>query len=445
MKRSLFLKTLLGISILPKIAAASEKNLKANEDIFAFGAKGDGRTNDTDAFREWFKHHESLHLPAGKKFVIGDLELIGKSLIGPGTILIKSGSKSALTLKGNSSRVLSVDFKGEGTGRRPEAHIILGPGIEHALIDGCTFSGGLFNAIGCGVNTEKDKSLNAAEIRKKVTISSNQFNGRYSHHLYLHQIDNLIITDNYFENSSHDSIRLRQMVKTITISQNQFKLIGQSKDQDSKDAIDCFWSGHQLIISDNHFEDIAVHGIDLKGHSPDLDYGSSKVNITGNQFRRIGFSGLLISSGDKIAGEWKAIKNINVADNQFEGCGHLSDNHNDAALFMRHNQEMIIIHGNQFYENFNKGIMVGNFAPGAPVSKNIVIQSNLFSNNGRSKNVERYGIHVLGGKSIIIGGNIISNEQNLSTNQHNKGIVVEKYNNYPVTEVLNQGNIEKIT
>jgi hypothetical protein len=444
MRRSLFLKALLGLSIFPKAIAASDKKFNEHEDIFKLGAKGDGRTNDTEAFREWFKRHESLRLPEGKNFVLGDLELDGKSLIGPGSVTMKSGSKSAVTLKGNSSRILNVDFKGNGTGRRPEAHVLLGPGIDHAIIDGCSFSGGLFNAIGCGVNSEKDKSLDASELRNKITISNNQFKGRYSHHLYLHQIDNLIITDNYFENSSHDSIRLRQMVKTITISQNQFRRIGLSKDGDSRDAIDCFWSGHQLIVSDNHFEDVTVHGIDLKGHSPDLEYGSSKVNITGNQFRRIGFSGILVSSGDKIAGEWKAIRNINVASNQFEGCGYLSNNPNDAALFLRHNQEMIIIHGNQFYDNFNKGVMIGNFAVGAPVSKNIIIQSNLFSSNGRPKNAESYGIHVLGGKSIIITGNIISNDSIQSNHQHHKGVVVEKYNNYLATEIINQGNIENL-
>jgi hypothetical protein len=439
------LKSLLGISFLPRAVAASDKQFKQSENVFSFGAKGDGKSDDTRAFKEWFARHDSLNLPQGKCFILGELELEGKSLIGPGVIKIKTGAKSALTLKGISSRIININFIGQGTGRRPEAEVLLAPGLTHAIIEGCTFSGELFNAIGCGVNSEKDKSLNLDDIRANIAVINNQFKGRYSHHLYLHQANNLIITNNFFENSSHDSIRLRQLVKSTTISQNHFKNIGISKDTDSKDAVDCFWSGHQLIISDNHFENIAVNGIDLKGHSPDLDYGSSRVTISGNHFRQVGFSGILISSGEKSAGEWKAIRNVSVVNNHFESCGHASSNANDAALFMRHNQEMVIVNSNQFYGNFNKGIMVGNFAAGAPVSKNILIQNNLFSNNGQSKNLERYGIHVLGGSGVIIQGNIITNEGNHSSFRHNKGIVVEKYNLYPATEIINKDNLVKIT
>ncbi len=439
------MKSILGLTLLPKTLSAADKHFKNSEDLFLLGAKGDGKTDDTQAFRDWFSRNESLRLPKGKCFVLGELELEGKSLLGPGQIKMKSGAQSTLTLKGNSSRVLNIDFISQGTGRRPEAEILLAPGLRHAIIEGCTFSGELFNAIGCGVNSEKDKALNLNETRTNIAILNNQFKGRYSHHLYFHQIDDLKINNNFFENSGHDSIRLRQLVKSTTISQNHFRNIGTSNGTDSRDAVDCFWSGHQLIISDNHFESVAVHGIDLKGHSPDLDYGSAKVSISGNQFRHIGFSGILISSGEKIAGEWKAIRNVSVVNNHFEGCGHASTNTNDAAVFMRHNQEMVIVNSNQFYGNFNKGIMVGNFAPGAPVSKNILIQNNLLSNNGRTKNSERYGIHILGGVGIIIQGNIITNAGNSLTLLHDKGIVVEKYNKYPSAEIINKDNLISIT
>jgi hypothetical protein len=442
MKRETFLKAMLCFPLISK-ALAIETDTRGREDIFAYGAKGNGKSDDTEAFRKYLKSHDSIRLPSGHTFVLGGLELDGKSISGPGSISIRSGSLNALVLKGQGSRVSEITFVGAGTGKRPETHILLEEKTEYALISGCSFEGKLFNAIGCGVNSEIDAPIKDKALRKKIIVSHCRFKGQYSHHLYLHLIENLIVQGNFFEDSGHDSIRLRQLVKTINITDNHFKNIGLAKDMDSRDAIDCFWSGYQLIVSNNHFEDITVHGIDLKGHSPDLDYGTSKVNVIGNQFRNIGFNGMLISSGAKTLSGWKAIKNITIAQNHFEGCGHASTNPNDAAIFMRHNQEMIIIEGNQFYRNFNKALLVGNFEVGAPISRDIIISNNLISNNGRSMVKESYGIHILGGKNIIISSNILSNDVTAKNPYQTKGIVVEKYKQYGADEILNAGNIEK--
>lgn len=429
MKRTSFLKAIL---LTPFVAStfASEKNPAASvklPTLLDFGAKGDGIHDDSSAFREYLSHHNSLTLTEGKTFRIGSIILNGKTIRGPGKIKIKTGENSAFILEGNNNRIENVEFISEGRGQRPESEILLGEKLDFAVITGCMFNGNLFNAIGSNMNDVLDAPYAKAPWRSKIIISECKFSGSYLHHLYLHKIENLIIEKNFFENSKQDCIRLRQWVKTINIVNNIFTKIGTSKTTDSKDAIDCYWSGHELNILGNQFSDIATHCLDVKGYSPDQDYGTSKVIISNNQIRRAGFSGILLSSGAKTKQGWKAIEYVTISQNHLEGCGHLSKNPNDAAIFMRHNQEMISVTGNQIYQNHQKGIMLGNFEPDAPNSKNILINGNILNKNAS------HGIHISGGKNVQVSNNILDN--------HSKGIVAEPYRTFKLENYQAQNNI----
>jgi hypothetical protein len=428
MKRKSFLKALLLTPFLAS-AFANEKNSHLNDkksSLMDYGAKGDGIQDDTTAFNKYLALHNSLTLPDGKIFKIGSVVLNGKTIRGPGKIKIKVGENSAFTLLGNGNRIENVEFISEGKGQRPESEILLGEKLDFAVISGCKFSGNLFNAIGSNMNDSMDAPYVKAPWRSKIIISECQFSGSYLHHLYLHRIENLIIEKNFFEKSKQDSIRLRQWVKTINIVNNIFSTIGTSKTTDSKDAIDCFWSGNELNIQGNQFSDIATHCLDVKGFSPDQDYGTSKVIISNNQIRRAGFSGILISSGSKTKSGWKAIQFVTISLNHLEGCGHLTKNPNDAAIFMRHNQEMVSLTGNQIYKNHQKGIMLGNFEPDAPNSKNILINGNILTKNGS------YGIHISGGENVQISNNILDG--------HSKSIVAEAYKKFKLVNYKSTSN-----
>jgi parallel beta-helix repeat protein len=182
-----------------------------------------------------------------------------------------------------------------------------------------------------------------------------------------------------------------------------------------------------LNIQGNQFEDIATHGLDIKGHSPDFDYGTSKVIISGNQIRRVGFSGILISSGAKTSTGWKPIQYVTISSNLISNCGHKTQNENDAAIFLRHNQENIIIDGNQIFKNKHKGVMVGNFEKDATNSKNILIKGNIITENGS------IGIHVAGGKNILVTGNILE--------KNSKSIFAESYRNFKLENYKAENNI----
>lgn len=442
MNRKKFLQLLaLGTAFPLSTRAATPVTAATGKTILEYGAKGDGKSDDTEAFERAFRNQNEIILPSDKVFILDGLILEGKAIKGPGKISKKPGASSCLILKGDGNTVTDVTFVSKGAGKRPETEILLHSGASTSLIKNCKFEGYGFTCISSGVNTDKDKILKSEISRKGIMISQNHFSGQYVHHLYLHVAEVVSISENFFEKSQFDSIRLRQLVKTCTISGNFFSEIGLSKVPDSRDAVDCFWSGNELVISNNHFNGAAVHALDIKGHSPDLSYGTSRVQITGNQIRNSGHSGILISAGAKTEKGWKSIKHIQIMNNIIEQCGFDTNNPNDAAILMRHGQKNVQIHSNQIFQNKNKGIMVGNFQPGADISRNISIQGNLILNNGRKDQKESYGIHVSGGENVLIAQNIIENRKEEENPFQTSGIVIENYRNYKLKNIKSLNNI----
>lgn len=429
MKRIDFLKGIFFTSLVGTSLSASAREASSEKkSIFDFGAKGDGVSDDSEAFRKYFQQHQSITLPGDKTFRLGNIVLHNKQIRGPGKIKIASGARSVFILEGQNNEIADINFVSEGSGKRPECEIMLGKELEFASVTGCSFQGKLFSTLGSELNDVKDEAYSKLPWRAKLVIQNCNFQGKYAHHLYFHRLREVIIANNFFQGSVLDSIRLRQWVSVVNISNNHFKDIGAADKTDSKDAIDCYWSGHNLTIVGNQFENISTHGLDIKGHSPDADYGTSKVIIANNQIRKAGFSGILISSGSKTQKGWKAIRNLTVSQNIIEDCGKSSQNPNDAAIFMRHNQEQILIDGNQIIRNKHKGIMLGNFEKDAPNSRNILIKGNMITENGS------YGIHISGGENVLVSSNILDKNE--------KGIVAEPYRNFKLVNYLKTDNIE---
>lgn len=429
MNRIDFLKGIFITSLVTtSLRGSAEESPTREKTIFDFGAKGDGKTDDSEAIRKYLKINSSLTLPSEFIFRIGNIVLNNKHIRGPGKIRITSGARACFILEGKNNTITDLEFESEGSGKRPECEIMLGKELEYASITGCSFNGKLFSTLGSELNDVKDGSYANLPWRTKLIVQGCNFQGRYAHHLYFHRLKEVIVTDNFFQGSALDSIRLRQWVSIVNITNNHFKDIGAADKTDSKDAIDCYWSGHNLTITGNQFDNISTHGLDIKGHSPDADYGTSRVIISNNQIRKAGFSGILISSGSKTNKGWKAIQNVTVSHNIIEGCGASTQNPNDAAIFMRHNQEQILIDGNQILKNKHKGIMLGNFEKDAPNSRNILIKGNMITSNGS------LGIHISGGENVLVTANILDKNE--------KGLVAEAYRNFKLLNYKASDNIE---
>lgn len=425
MDRKLFFKTLMLTTFsFSSLGKSSHSNQTGSPENWP----GDGKADMSENFNRYLAQNDLLQLPPGKIFKIGNVILKGKKIIGPAKIALTPGAKAAFILEGTNNVIENVEFISQGSGKRPESEIHLGKELEFATIKGCSFRGQTFSAIGSLMNAQKDAPYAQSPWRSKLRVEGCFFHGTYAHHLYFHRLKEVVVTSNFFESSKLDSIRLRQWVENIIISHNHFKNIGTSQSSDSKDAIDCYWSGVSLNIQNNIFDNIATHCMDIKGHSPDQDYGTSKVIITDNQIQRVGFSAILISSGAVTSKGWRAVESIVVSNNHIQGCGHKSKNSNDAAIFMRHNQEMIIIEGNQIHKNHQKGIMLGNFEKNAPISRNIIIKGNMIVKN------KSFGIHILGGENILVSSNILD--------KNKKNIVSEHYRNFKLKNFLAIQNIE---
>jgi hypothetical protein len=173
-----------------------------------------------------------------------------------------------------------------------------------------------------------------------------------------------------------DSIRLRQNIKNVLIDGNSFLNIGV-KSSESSDAIDSYWSGEEMIITNNYFSGIASHGLDIKGVSPDAKSKTSKVIISNNIFDSIQFSGILVSSGAIVKGKSNMVSNFNIISNQFFSTNLNNKNVNDAAIFLRHGVQDSIISNNIIDAEKSHGIVIASFDEKADQTSNIIISSNL--------------------------------------------------------------------
>ena len=118
--------TLSSFGVVISAAAQAPATPKANVDVAAFGAKADGKTDDTAAIQKALnaaaKQGGVVHLPAGKYLVAGSLRIpVGVALVGSnqapvyiepliGTVILATGGRDkedgpALFEMGDSSTV----------------------------------------------------------------------------------------------------------------------------------------------------------------------------------------------------------------------------------------------------------------------------------------------------------------------------------------------------
>jgi len=418
-------KTLMGVGLIAVNANANVTNTyypKAN--ILNFGAKANGKSDDSYAIIKALKELGECYIPKHPNgFILGDIIIEATNIHGPGTVVKSPKAKSIFIMSGVKSSIEGLTFNSKDKYINTVTEIRLASSAMNIKIQDCNFESSIYSAIAADTNGVDDQSLTYKEVAKDIMISNCIFSGRYSRPIYLHSVENISIIDNIIKNSLFDGIRLRQRTGKCLIANNQFSNIGTKKSSDSQDAIDSFWSGSELTITNNMIDNCSKHGLDIKGHSPDGSYGSNKVIISNNQIKNSQHCGILLSAAAKLkSGKYKSVHNITVSNNIIEKSNQAKVASGNAAVFLRHGLSNIILNSNQIINNYCRGIFINNGEAEARANRSIIISDNQCVNNGYKK--DGHGIIVSSVDGLIIRGNICENSETYSEKRQLVGIAV---------------------
>lgn len=438
------------------------QGLDRTEAVFPqwWGAAGDGSVDDTAAFRLALAAVGQLFVPEGGRFLIGNVDLTGKRVWGGGTIVKLSTAECAFHAKGDGTVIEGLKFQGKPISGQPHVDIKLGDGARNIRIHGCTFRSPIYSAIAGAIDSSLPGGGAYTQQTEAVVISNNIFQG-YARPLYLYSVSNITIRGNLIRDSSFDGIRLRENDGFCLIDGNQFINIGDPSwpDNQTRDAIDTYWSGKDLTITNNIVDTTACIGFDLKGVAPDGSYNSSRVIVANNQIYRTRYEGIKISFGseDPLAPH-AAFYNVsgNIVhecnQNNREGAGGVG---NAGILLLKVKHANVV--DNFVFSNYGRGIFVNNpkslAASGGDEehkSKCIRISGNMCLNNGQQSSVSNSsGIISLGTGYLIVSENICENDpgypnynmQGVGINISSAGTGFTNYKNAIVRDNICRNNV----
>ena len=401
-------KGLLGIGLF----AATRNSQASNErhqasNIFHYGAKGDGKHDDTKALLKAIKQTGSCYIPSHPNpFVISEAEVSSCSIYGEGMISKKKGAVACFITKDKDVLIDGITFLSADSYQNSKSDIKLGDSSSNIRIHNCHFKSSLYSAISADTNGETDKSLTYKAPASHILISNCLIDGQYSRGLYLHNVFEISILNNVLKNTLFDAIRLRQKTGSCLINSNQFFNIGTKKSKDSQDAIDTYWSGQSLTITNNIIKRCSKHALDLKGSSFDESYGTEKIIIANNQISEIDYCGINLSASTNKSTQ-RAVSKVIINSNLIERCNQQKVSSGNAAILVREKIKNLTITSNLISDNNCRGIFISNLKPNIEENQSIIISSNQCIDNG-FKN-DGHGILVSSCRFFIIKDNICEN------------------------------------
>lgn len=395
-----------------------------------FGAVGDGITDDSTAFNKTLLLFDEIFISSCKEYLIGEVDILSEKIInGNGKIKKKTSTESAFHIKGENVIITNVKFEGDTTSGQPNCDIKLGDGSKNIRITKCSFNSSIYSAIAGSVDTGSSGELYTVNV-SGVVISNNVFNG-YIRPLHLHSIDNITINHNIIRDTAYDGIRLRENDGFIIINSNQFVNIGNGNwsDSQTRDAIDTYWSGQNLIITNNIIRETANTGIEIKGFAPDGINGSGKVIISNNQISKCRYSGIFIAGDSDYdgLGNYKFIENVIVNSNIITECNQniLVDGAiGDAAILLKFLYRNISITDNHVISNYSRGIFLNNEVESKEISDSVIIKGNICVNNGHDGLTNSAGIYISAINNVIVEGNFCKNQLDKLNPYQNIGIYI---------------------
>lgn len=434
--------------------------------VLKYGADPTGVADSTAAFIACLADNDSAYVPEGD-FLVGDLELDSKKINGLGTLKRLTGASWVVIMQGDEPVVEGITFESIASPVNGQSEIKLDDGVQYPSVRRCRFTGTLYSVISADTNGADDTSLTYAAPANGFVFEGNIVKGSYSRHLYLHSVSNIRIVNNTFKGSTRDCIRLRQATSKALISGNTFDDIGQEFPDvierpqnwvsirtyalgesasiaptgifrcvvatstlganptttgaaewvndspgyfETKDILDAFWSGVELVITNNIINKCAGFGFDIKGVEPYGDYVTGKVIISHNLIQNCYGTGINLSNADlTLAGEFRYANQFIISNNILTGNNRERFDVAQSPITLRQGVRSVIIAQNIIEKNFARAISIQNLSADAGICKDVIIDSNQIYSNGLPGNPSAIGINCSAVNGLIIKNNIVRN------------------------------------
>lgn len=384
----------------------------------------DSLADQSAAMRASLDQNKSISVPANQTWRVDGLELLDdESINGQGTICKATSSPYALKVSGKNVQISNLTFRPQTVSGQPNCDIQLADGASQVRIQSNHFEGNSYSAI-CGANESALGGVAHQQPATGVILSQNTFVG-YVRPIFLHSVNNITISDNILSDSLHDAIRLRENNGQVLISGNQFINVGaRTPSADTQDAIDSFWSGQKLIISDNIVSRTEGVGFDIKGVDPEnAGIGSRSVIIANNHISET-FDSALVLHGDLDNGQ--ANHTILITGNIIEDSVR-SGSYADAVIWAKGAVKYLTIADNQLRSNQARGITVQTRSGQSDGSvAGVHITGNMLINNGVSDAPSSIGIFALGVQGINVSNNTVGNDLTLANPYTRYGIYLSQ-------------------
>lgn len=440
---------------------------KGINNVLMLGVDNTGVSDVSSLLATLLLQYNSLYFPDGT-YQVGDLELTNNKLWGSGKFVKVSNAERTLILNSNCT-IDGLEFSSTSTGTQ-RSEIRLNDSASNVGIYNCNFNGSIYSAISADLNGVNDSVLTYTNTAKNIRITNCSFTG-YIRPLYLHSVENIVIANNTFKDTIRDAIRLRQNTGMALITGNSFKDIGEDSSSiierpanwisldsyslaervsvppfgiyesivasttiganpatsgasewtlidgsyfETKDAIDTYWSGKELIISNNIVDGTASVGFDIKGSEPSGLYSTDSVIITGNIIKNtfgIGLnfhSSALLDTGD-FSGEFRYVGNCIISNNIFKGCNAEKYDVAQPAINIRQGTSNVSITDNHIKNHHGRGINLLNLDAGSKINRSLKVTGNQVIDCGLAGHSGNIGINISPIDGAIIKDNIVEN------------------------------------
>lgn len=408
--------------------AAKIERWKEEGDVRGWGAiSGEDATL---AFTSALSEKEEVFAKSGEVYLVGDVSVTGKKVTGGATIKKVASAESAFHLLGEGSQISGMVFDAESVSGQPKTDIKLGDGAKNCQISGNTFKSPIYSAISGAVDSLQG-GVPYLDMVSGVTITDNVFRsgeGKYARPVYLHSVENITIYGNIFRDCNFDAIRLRENDGYCIIDTNQFIDIGDPSwiDNQTRDAVDVYWGGAALTISNNIVRNTAFAAFDIKGISDAAINKTRRVIITGNQIEKTRFNAIYIA-GDlaHTTGDNVYIDSINISNNIIEAAGQ--DPSGAHGIYLENMAKYVTISENMVLSCFGRGIYAHNSDQSKDIVKSLSVCDNICVNNGLQSNQVQTeaGINLQAIDGLLVRGNICENDTEMDNPYQASGIFLQ--------------------